>query len=63
MVTIYFVNILHKILVYWKYTLVSVTIISRLFMLRIIFEYTCNINVHIYSKYTFINPNSPNNII
>jgi hypothetical protein len=32
------------------------------FMLIIIFEYTCNMVVHIHSKYTFINPNTPNYI-
>jgi hypothetical protein len=26
-------------------------------MLIIILEYTCNIIVHIHSKYTFVNPN------
>jgi len=36
--TIYLVNILHKILIYPKYTLCSVTIISRPFMLIIILE-------------------------
>jgi hypothetical protein len=29
-------------------------------MLIIIFEYTCNIVVHINSKYTFVNHNIPN---
>jgi len=58
---IYLVNILHKLLIYSKYTVISVTIISRPFMLIIIFEYTCNM-VHIHSKYTFINPNTPNYI-
>jgi hypothetical protein len=29
-------------------------------MLIIILEYTCNMVVHIHSKYTFINPNTPN---
>jgi hypothetical protein len=57
--TIYLVNILRKILIYSKYTLISVTIISRPFMLIIILEYTCNMVVHIHSKYTFINPNTP----
>jgi hypothetical protein len=38
----------------------SVTRISRPFMLIIVFEYTCNMVVHIHSKYTFINPNTPN---
>jgi hypothetical protein len=60
--TIYLVNILHKILIYSKYTLISVTIILKPFMLIIILEYTCNIVVHIHSKYTFINPNTPNYI-
>jgi hypothetical protein len=32
-------------------------------MLIIIFEYTSNMVVHINSKYTFINPNTPNYII
>jgi hypothetical protein len=31
-------------------------------MLIIIFEYTCNIIVHIHSKYTFVNPNISNYI-
>jgi hypothetical protein len=60
--TIYLVNILHKILIYLKYTLINVTIISKPFMLIIIFEYTCNMIVHIHSKYTFININTPNYI-
>jgi hypothetical protein len=60
--TIYLVNILHKILIYSKYTLISVTIISKPFMLIIIFEYTCNMVVHIHFKFTFINPNTPNYI-
>jgi hypothetical protein len=60
--TIYLVNILHKILIYLKYTLISVIIISRPFMLIIVFEYTCNMVVHIHSKYTFINPNTSNYI-
>jgi hypothetical protein len=60
---IYLVNILHKILMYSKYTLINLTIISRPFMLIIIFEYTCNMVVHIHSKYKFINLNTPNNII
>jgi len=57
---IYLVNILLKILIYSKYTLISVTIISRPFMLIIIFEYTCNMVVHVHSKYKFINFNTPN---
>jgi hypothetical protein len=32
-------------------------------MLIILFEYTCNMVVHIYSKYTFINLNTPSYII
>jgi len=60
--TIYLVNILHKILIYSKYTVISVTIISRPVMLIIIFEYSCNMVVHIQSKYTFINLNIPNYI-
>jgi len=60
--TIYLVNILHKSLIYSKYTLISVTIISRPFMLIIILEYTCNMVGHIHSKYTFMNPNTPNYI-
>jgi hypothetical protein len=48
--TIYLVNILHKILIYSKYTLINVTIISRPFMLIIIFEYSCNMVFHIHSK-------------
>jgi len=57
--TIYLINILHKILIYSKYTLISVTIIVRPFMLIILLEYTCNIVVHIHSKYIFINFNTP----
>jgi hypothetical protein len=60
--TIYLTNILHEILIYSKYALISVTIISRPFMLIIILVYTCNMVVYIYSKYTFINPNTPNYI-
>jgi hypothetical protein len=60
--TIYLAKILHKFLIYLKYTLFSVTIISRPFMLIIIFEYKSNMVVHIHSKYTFINLNTPNYI-
>jgi hypothetical protein len=69
---IYLVNILHKILIYSKYTLNSVTIISRPFMVifgnNIMaiygnFEYTCNMVVHIHSKYTSINYNTSNYIL
>ncbi len=60
--TICLVNILQIFLVYSKYTLISVTIISRPLMLIIIPEYTCNMVVHIHSKYTFINPNTPDYI-
>jgi hypothetical protein len=59
---IYLTNILHEILIDSKYTLISVTIILRPFMLIIIFECTCNMIVHIHFKYTFINPNAPNYI-
>jgi len=48
--TIYLINI-----IYWKYTLINVSIILKRFMLIIILEYTCNMIVHIHSKYTFIN--------
>ncbi len=51
---IYFIKILHTNLIYSKYTLISVTIILRPFMLIILFEYTCNMVFHIHSKYTFI---------
>jgi len=61
--TIYLVNILHKTLIYSKYTLISVTVILRPFMLIMLFEYTCNMGVHIHSKYTFINFNTPNHIL
>jgi hypothetical protein len=57
--TIYLVNILNKILIYSKYTLISVTILLRLFMLIILLEYTWNMVVHIHSKYTFINISTP----
>jgi hypothetical protein len=57
--TIYLPNILHIILIYSKYIPFNVTIISRPFMLIIIFEYTSNMVVRIHSKYTFINPNTP----
>jgi len=60
--TIYLVNILHKILIYSKNTLINLTIIPRPFMLIIILEYTCNMVVHIHSKYTFINPTTSNYI-
>jgi len=60
--TIYLVNILHKTLIYSRYTLINVTIISWPFMLIIILEYMCNMVVHIHAKYTFINPNTPNYI-
>jgi hypothetical protein len=46
--TIHFVNILHKILIYSKYTLIIATIILRPFMLIIILEYACNMVVHIH---------------
>jgi hypothetical protein len=46
---IYLTNILHKILIYSKYTLFSVTIISRPLMIIIILEYTSNMVVHIHS--------------
>jgi len=57
---IYLANILHKILIYSKYTLFSVTIISRPSMLIIIFEYTSNMVVDINLKYTFVNLNTSN---
>jgi len=57
--TIYLVFILHKNLIYSKFTLINVSIILKPFMLIIILEYTCNMLVHIHSKYTFINPNTP----
>jgi len=63
--TIYLANILHKILIYsniLQYTLFNVTIISRRFMLIIILENTSNMVIHINSKYTFTNPNTPNYI-
>jgi hypothetical protein len=59
---IYLTNILDKIVIYSKYTLFNVTIISRPFMPIIILEYTFNMVVHINSKYTFINLNTPNYI-
>jgi hypothetical protein len=59
---IYLANILHKILIYSKYTLFNITIISRPFMVIIILEYTSNVVVHINSKCTFINVNTPNYI-
>jgi hypothetical protein len=46
-------------MIYSKYISFIVTIISRPFMLIIIFEYTSNMVVCIHSKYTFINPNTP----
>jgi hypothetical protein len=60
--TIYLINILHKILIYSKYTLISVTIILRPFTLIILFEYRCKMVIHIHSKYTFINFNASNYI-
>jgi len=52
--TIYLTNILHIILIYSIY-------IS--FIITIIFEYIFNMIVCIHSKYTLINPNTPNYII
>jgi hypothetical protein len=63
MATIYLTNILHIILIYSIYIPFNVTIISRPFMLMIIFEYTSNMVVRIHSKYTFINLKTPNYII
>ncbi len=60
--TIYLVDILHKILIYSKYTLISVTITLKPFMLIILLEYTCNMVIHVHSKYTYININTPNYI-
>jgi hypothetical protein len=60
---IYLANILHTILIYSTYILFNVTIISRPFMLIIILEYTSNMVIHIISKNTFINPNTPNYIL
>jgi hypothetical protein len=60
--TLYFISILHKILIYSKYTLINVTLLLRPFMLLIILEYTCNMVVHVHSKYTFINLNTFNYI-
>jgi hypothetical protein len=60
--TIYLANILHKSLIYSKYTLFNVTIISNLFILIIILEYTSNMVVDINSKYMFINLNTLNYI-
>jgi hypothetical protein len=48
--TIYLANIFHRSLIYSKYTLFSVIIISRSFMLIIILEQPYNIVVHINSK-------------
>jgi len=59
---IYLVNFWHKFLTYSKYTLISVTIILKPFMLIILLEYTCNMVIHIHSKYMFINLNTPNYI-
>jgi hypothetical protein len=56
MATIYLVSILHRILIYSKYIL-NITLISRPFMLIIILEFTCNMIVHIHSKYKFVNSN------
>jgi hypothetical protein len=55
----YVVKKLYKILIYSKYTLISVTVILRSFMWIILLEYTCNMVVHIHSKYAFININTP----
>jgi hypothetical protein len=57
--TIYLANMLHIILIYSKSIPFNVTMISRPFMLIIIFEYTSNMVVCIHSKYTFINPIHP----
>jgi hypothetical protein len=59
----YLENILHKILIYLKYTLFNVTIITRSFMLIMILEYTFNMIAHIKSKYTLIYCNTPNHIV
>jgi hypothetical protein len=56
---IYLVNILHKKFIFSKYT-PNLTIILKPFILIIIFEYTCNMVIHIQSKYTLVNPNIPN---
>jgi len=61
--TIYLVNIFHKNLIYSKYTLISVPIILKPFILIIILEYICNMVVHVHSKYIFINLNTPNYIL
>jgi hypothetical protein len=37
--------------------------ILRPFILTILLEYTCNMVVHIHSKYTFIHPNASNYIL
>jgi hypothetical protein len=62
MAIIYLENILLKIIIYSKYP-PSVTIILRPFILIIILEYTCNMVIHVHSKYTFVNNNTPNYII
>jgi hypothetical protein len=59
---IYLVNTLHKILIYSKYKIINVTIILKPFILIILLEYTCNMVVHVHSKYIFINLNTPNYI-
>jgi hypothetical protein len=46
--TIYLANILHKILIYSKYTLFNISIMSRPFMLILILECTFNMVVHIH---------------
>jgi hypothetical protein len=56
---IYWINILHKNVIYSKHILFSVTIISRPFLLIIILESTYNMVVHTNSKYKFINLNTP----
>ncbi len=54
MATINLINMLDKILIYSKYA-PNVTIISRPFMLIIMFEYTCNMVIYIHA-----NPNISN---
>jgi hypothetical protein len=61
--TIYLANILRTILIHSKYISFNVTIISRPFMIIIIFEYIFNMGVHMHSKYIFINLNTRNYIL
>ncbi len=60
--TIYLVNTLRRTSIYSKH-IFNVTIILKPFMLIIKFEYICNLDGHIHSKYLFVNFNMHNFIL